>query len=124
MELSQLLTNEEENQWSSKALKWVCFVISRYELWESSPSFAVIVRSLPPLLNHALQGVKRTSMTYYMREEVAESLLSTFKVRNENRQSVLSTIAEFVGGNSPLHVQADLALNRAFIPPWGKLRSL
>jgi tetratricopeptide (TPR) repeat protein len=113
IELSQVLADEEKEKWHIKALQLVSFMFPRHVLWESCPTYATTVRSLLPLLNHALQGVRRTSMAECIREEVAESLLAAAKASGEIRESVLPTLTGLLDRDSPLHLQAELALQQS-----------
>ena len=114
MKLSQTLTNQAKEKWAIKALKWICFTFPRNELWEGSPNYASLVRSLFPLLDRALQVVERTGMPHSLREEVSEALLAASKVGNI-RTNALSTAAALISDRSPLHLQAEMALQRSIL---------
>ncbi|PVH90945.1 hypothetical protein DM02DRAFT_664503 [Periconia macrospinosa] len=112
--ISQFLNDQDKEKWSIKALKWVCFVFPRDELWESCPSYASIVRNLLPLLDCALRAVKRASMPNWLREEAADALLAASRVAGV-RRSVLSTVSELIDDASPQHLQAEVANQQSIL---------
>ncbi|KAF2692018.1 hypothetical protein K458DRAFT_381845 [Lentithecium fluviatile CBS 122367] len=112
--ISQLLTKEVKEKWYMKALKWICFIFPRHEVWEDSPSYASVVRSLHPLLESMLRSVGRANMPCSLKGEVSEALLAASKV-SSIRSNALSLVAAFLSDGSPLYLQAELAIQRSIL---------
>lgn len=114
LRISQFLSDQEKEKWTIKALKWICFVFPRDQLWESQPSYASVVRSLLPPLNHALQAVKTRNTAACIGNEVLEALLAACKVGNlQSRRSVLTMATHMLGDESPPYIWAEMAYQQS-----------
>ncbi len=108
--ISQLLSVQENEKWSIEALKWICFVFPRDQLWESQPSFASVVKLLLTPLNHTLQAVKQRSVATRVRNEALETLLVASKVGSlQTRRSALTMATHFLEDESSSDLHAEMA---------------
>ncbi|KAF2752574.1 hypothetical protein EJ05DRAFT_295619 [Pseudovirgaria hyperparasitica] len=112
--LSQFLTKQVKEKWSIRALRWLCFIFPRHELWEESPSFTSIVRSLQPLMERLVRSVEEANIPQSLKDEVSEALLAASKVGNI-RSNALSLVADLLGDESPRHLHAEFALQRSIM---------
>lgn len=108
--ISQLLGDQEKEKWSIEALKWICFVFPRDQLWESQPSFASVVKLLLTPLDHTLQRVKQRSVATRVRNEALETLLIASKVGSlQSRRDALTMATQFLDDESSSDLHADMA---------------
>jgi len=108
--ISQTLNDQEHKRWNIKALKWICFVFPRDQLWESRPSYAAAVKFLLPALIHTLQAARQEDIATRIRSEALEALLAASKVGGlQSRRSVLTMATHFLEDESPPYLQAEMA---------------
>ena len=108
--ISQLLDDQEKEKWSIEALKWICFVFPRDQLWESQPSFAFVAKLLLTPLNHTLQAIKQRSVATRVRNEALETLIVASKVGNlQSRRNALTMATHFLADESPSELHAEMA---------------
>ena len=114
--LPKILTEREKEKWSIEALNWVCFAFPRISHRELQ--YTSLVRSLLPLLDHALQEVELSNIPNFLKHAVSEALLAASKIEGI-RRDVLPKVAKFVDKESPLHLQAELALEKSILSRLG-----
>lgn len=90
-----------------EVLNYVCFAFPRIKGRE--PQFVSLVNSLYPLLNHLLRSFTKEDLSTSLVNEVAEALLAAAKVK----RTLLQSVANYLGKSSPLHLHAELALERS-----------
>jgi hypothetical protein len=112
--LLQHLSKEAKEQWSIKALGWICFIFPCHEVWEHFPSYTSVVRSLYPHLENMLRSVRRTKISPSLRVELSEALLAASRVKNL-RSSALSLVASLLNDGSPLHLQAESVVQQSIL---------
>jgi tetratricopeptide (TPR) repeat protein len=109
-ELCETLIQSKKPSLCIQALKWVCFAFPRVE--EQEPQYTSLVRLLLPLLNNVLQELDCSRLSDSVKHEIADVLLAASKIADA-REAVLPKIAIYLNNNSPLCLQAGLALEQS-----------